>query len=234
MRRVERSRIAAAAGVAALHVLIGYGLITGLGIGAIRHAAQQMKLFTLEPERPPPLEKPVPAKTAARAPVKRQSSPKNLKAEPTPLVTPSTVVRLSSPMVAAPVAGQGLEASAGASDSAGPGIGAGGSGSGSGGGGLAARAERIAGRLLDSDYPRAVRRAGIEGIVYVRFTVRPDGGVGACAVTRSSGSKMLDETTCRLIQRRFRYRPARDAQGRPIADEVSNFYEWRLGPRPPG
>lgn len=233
MRRADRNRIASAIGVAVLHILIGYMLITGLGMGAIRRAAQQMKLFTIAPEPPPPIEKAVPPRTIARAAAKDQSSPKNLKAEPSPLVAPSVETRLPPPVVAAPTAGEGAQASAGASDVAGPGSGAGGNGLGSGGG-LAARAERTAGRLFDSDYPPSARRAGVEGIVYVRYTVNPDGRVGTCTVTRSSGSDALDRTTCRLIQRRFRYRAARDAQGRAVPDDISNFYEWRIGPKPTG
>lgn len=84
----------------------------------------------------------------------------------------------------------------------------------------------VKGRLKNSDYPRAARRAGAEGTVHVRFLVNPDGGVGGCTVTRSSGHPELDSTTCRLIERRFRYRPARDAQGRPTSDVVVGEQLW--------
>lgn len=84
----------------------------------------------------------------------------------------------------------------------------------------------VKGRLKNSDYPRAARRAGAEGTVHVRFLVNPDGGVGGCTVTRSSGHPELDSTTCRLIERRFRYRPARDVQGRPTSDVVVGEQLW--------
>jgi protein TonB len=52
-------------------------------------------------------------------------------------------------------------------------------------------------------------------------------------VTRSSGSRALDSTTCRLIQSRFRYRPARDGAGKPIAETIRGEHSWELGPEPP-
>ena len=49
------------------------------------------------------------------------------------------------------------------------------------------------------------------------------GASSGCEVVKSSGSAELDGTTCRLIERRFRYRPARDAQGRAIAEDCDNI-----------
>ena len=119
--------------------------------------------------------------------------------------------------------------SAGASSVAGPGTGAGGAGSGLGGGGSGgggSRAQRVRGQLNDSDYPIGARLAGIEGLVAVRFTIQPDGRVNGCQIVKSSGSAELDGTTCRLIERRFRYRPARDAQGRAIAEVATTSFTW--------
>jgi protein TonB len=131
----------------------------------------------------------------------------------------------------------GTDATAGAATGDGPGTGAGGFGAGAGsggrgsgtGGGAAVRAERISGRLSgDTDYPASARRAGVEGSVSVRFVVGTDGRVGGCRVTRSSGHAELDSTTCRLIEERFRYRPARDADGRPVQETVSRTFDWLL------
>jgi protein TonB len=148
--------------------------------------------------------------------------------------------------VAAPVAGQGDKASAGAADVPGPGTGSGGigtglgsgnqgtgTGGGGGGGAMGIRARWIRGRIYDSDYPRRAYNAGIGGTVYLRFVVEPDGRVGRCSVTRSSGNRDLDSTTCRLIQSRFLYRPARDAQGRPVAETVRGEHVWEVEPEPP-
>jgi len=70
--------------------------------------------------------------------------------------------------------------------------------------------------------------AGVEGTVSVRFTVDADGGTSGCRITRSSGNAELDETTCRLIELRFRYRPARDVQGRPVPETVTRTFDWLL------
>jgi protein TonB len=78
------------------------------------------------------------------------------------------------------------------------------------------------------DYPRGAKRAGIEGSVAVRFTVRTDGSVSDCEVIRSSANEELDATTCRLIERRFRYQPARDTDGRPVAEVVTRTFDWML------
>jgi protein TonB len=95
------------------------------------------------------------------------------------------------------------------------------------------RARLISGSIRDSDYPRGAFERGISGTVSLRFVVAPTGRVSECGVTRSSGSRELDETTCRLILRRFRYRPARDAQGQPIAETIRGVHDWEVGPEPP-
>jgi protein TonB len=108
------------------------------------------------------------------------------------------------------------------------GTGSGTSGSGTGGGGGGRRAQQVRGELRNSDYPRTALRMGIEGTVTVRYTVLPDGRVTDCAILETSGSAELDGTTCRLIERRFEYRPALDGAGRPIPQELVKTYDWWL------
>ncbi|WP_260583078.1 energy transducer TonB [Sphingopyxis sp. PET50] len=57
----------------------------------------------------------------------------------------------------------------------------------------------------------------------MRFTVETSGRATRCRVSRSSGDASLDATTCRLIEERFRFRPATDPAGRAIASD----YGWR-------
>jgi protein TonB len=119
---------------------------------------------------------------------------------------------------------------------AGPGTGAGGAGDGTGsggrgngpGGGGGVPLRWIGGRITDADYPRAALKAGASGTVGLRFVVGVNGRVSSCTVTRSSGNRDLDETTCKLIQKRFRYVPSRDAAGRPYADTVTGEHRWDL------
>ncbi|WP_242446030.1 energy transducer TonB [Sphingopyxis lindanitolerans] len=102
----------------------------------------------------------------------------------------------------------------------GNGTGAGGSGTGTGGG---SKAAWRSGTINDRDYPRDAARAKIGGEVEVRFTIQPTGRVTGCRVARSSGDASLDATTCRLIEDRFRFRPATNGAGDPI----TSAYGWR-------
>ncbi|MBO0123988.1 energy transducer TonB, partial [Streptococcus pneumoniae] len=92
----------------------------------------------------------------------------------------------------------------------GTGSGSGGDGNGPGGGGGTVL-RLLEGSITGRDYPRAAAEAGASGTVGLRFTVGVNGRVTDCRVTRSSGNADLDETTCKLIKRRFRYAPSRDA-----------------------
>jgi protein TonB len=83
---------------------------------------------------------------------------------------------------------------------------------------------------MDSDYPRSAVRARARGTVFLRFVVAPSGRVNDCRVTRSSGNRDLDETTCDLIVRRFRYRPAISSDGRPVAETIRGEHVWDMGP----
>ena len=77
------------------------------------------------------------------------------------------------------------------------------------------------------DYPSGLERVQ-EGIVRFRLTVGPDGRVGGCAITGSSGSSALDMATCRILRSRARYAPARDADGNPAPGVDRGRVVWRL------
>lgn len=242
----NRDRIKALLGVAAFHALLGYAFINGLGTHIATTVSDRLKAFDVLPEQPlPPPEEPEPA--TKRTPQEEgAAAPPNLKAKPSPVVAPPPVVRLNlpTPVVTAPLPSPvtGSDPSAGASNLPGPGTGSGGigtgtgsggQGTGAGGGGGGSKAVRLSGSISGAtDYPRGAKRAGIEGSVAVRFTVESDGSVTDCEVIRSSADDELDATTCRLIERRFRYEPARDAQGRPVTEIVTRTFDWMLPRRP--
>jgi protein TonB len=48
-------------------------------------------------------------------------------------------------------------------------------------------------------YPRAARRAGIEGTVHVRFVIDPLGRIGEASIERSSGARSLDRAALDLL-----------------------------------
>jgi len=70
------------------------------------------------------------------------------------------------------------------------------------------------------DYPEEAVRNGWQGDVVVEVTVSADGLPTDCDIVRSSGHKVLDDATCRIVIRRARFKPATDPNGHPIADRV--------------
>jgi protein TonB len=71
-----------------------------------------------------------------------------------------------------------------------------------------------------ADYPFEARRHGWEGTVIADLTIGTRGVVGKCDVVKSSGYKVLDDTTCNILVKRARFRPARDKDGNSVADVV--------------
>jgi periplasmic protein TonB len=154
------------------------------------------------------------------------------KAEPSPVVAPrpKIVVPATSPVAAAPIAGAGSATAAGAATT-GAGPGAGGTGTGRGGGGSGgggSPAQWISGGLENSDYPRRALKDRLQGRVSVGFTVLTSGRIANCRITASSGSPLLDSTTCRLLTERLRFRPARDSSGRPTETTLYSDYTWGI------
>lgn len=219
-----RDRAVALAGVVLIQALLGIALLIGLRvqIGTYREAAQQLIDVSLAPP-PRAVPRPSPQRTrtapaAPKAAVPRPGgSPRPIPA-PAAVSVPSIVPMPSAPAVSGGGAGSGVAAGIG------PGGGVGGSGAGEGRGGT--DLEQIAGEITPRDYPRHLGNAGVGGRVGILFTVGVNGRVTRCAVTSSSGIPELDALTCRLIQKRFRYRPSTDRYGRPVPDEVEGEQIW--------
>ena len=224
---VQGSKARAAAGVVLLHALIGYAIVTGLGVHITRAIEEPLKVFSVAPPAPPP-PPPVPAPKHVPEP-EGAAAPPSLRSQPT--ATPKAEAPPGCRAWAVPVPGG--SGCAGSSDQPGTGsgaggegtgTGAGGSGSGTGGGGTPTPAERIAGELRYSDYP-GEQPPHVE-TVGVMFTVGADGRATACRTTRSSGNPRLDSRTCELIERRFRFRPARNAAGDPVPAIIRTSFDW--------
>ncbi len=86
--------------------------------------------------------------------------------------------------------------------------------------------------VTNDDYPSAALRAEESGTVGFRLTIDETGKVSACEVTSSSGSQILDGTTCALFQRRGRFWPARDEAGNPVISSYSNRLRWEIPEEP--
>jgi len=232
-------RIRAALIALAAEGAIGAALLYGLAIGFPRTAEQaSLTLLAVEPP-PPPVVRVAPSPRRSDRP-SGQAAPAGRRSRATDLVVPKPVVASPDPppVVAATIADSGVQATSGAADAGeGPGAGGEGNGRGSGGdgdgdgGGVAPRL--VKGRIRNSDYPRGAGLAGAGGIVGVRYLVEVDGRVSDCEITRSSGNAELDDTTCRLIVERFRFRPSLDERGRPVPAYIVENHEWVVrGERP--
>lgn len=233
----RKQRLAAGVGTLLIAVAVGMALISGLDLQAVRKASEAISAIAL-PAPPPPPEQPDPAPTAiARESGEASATNRHAKAAPVAAPEPKLPPPKPPPLPAAPQPGAGRDASAGATPDPGPGSGAGGSGTGTGAGGSGvgtgggSRPAWRSGTIRDSDYPEAASRAKIGGDVEVRFTIQPNGRVTDCRIARSSGDVSLDATTCRLIERRFRFRPATNSAGIAIASPYGWRQSWWLETR---
>jgi len=252
-----QDRVRAAIPVLVVHSLLALLILRGLGVATGMVPDEVVKLIDVtSPPLPPPVARPVEERSeggrreGAAAPANRESRPNEI-------VAPPPVLPPISPVQASPVASPGLAPTSGATPQVGPGTGAGGVGSGTGsgrfgdgpgrggdgggngtgngrgdGGGFSPP-RRIRGRITDRDYPRAVGDSGVGGMVSVIYTIEPDGRATECRITRSSGNRLLDATTCRLIEDRFRFEPSRDRDRRPVRSRMIQDHYWEVEDLPP-
>lgn len=218
----------AIAAVVLVHAALATAILTGLNVHTVRRAVEQLTTISVveppppPPVRPPPAEKPQQMKKAAGAPAP--------KAEPTPVVAPPPKIPVTSPLPAAKVAGTGSSPNSGAS-TAGTGTGAGGTGNGPGGGGYGDYSRFTPARLVSNipnyEYGRLAATGIPSGRVGVLILVNRDGSVSNCRIARSSGDPSIDGLVCQMTVRYVRFRPARDPDGRPVAQDITYFPNWR-------
>jgi protein TonB len=215
-QRMSAGRIWAIVIVALLHALIGYAFVTGLATKAMQQIKEDLKTFDVE-EPPPPEEEPPPP-------------PPDQPQQPPPVTAPPVQQRLQStnpipapptppnpvPFNPAPPSPAPAPATPPAPPPPPPPR-------------VAARgAELRSGSISNDDYPNSALRAEASGTTTARYTIGTDGRVTNCSVTGSSGNSALDSTTCSLIQRRFRFRPAVGADGQPMTESRTQRVVWRL------
>lgn len=82
------------------------------------------------------------------------------------------------------------------------------------------------------DYPPSALRAEVGGTTAFLLRVDPLGKVSRCDVTGTSGTPLLDATTCALITERALFVPATDRKGRPVAGTYSSRVRWVIPDRP--
>jgi periplasmic protein TonB len=234
----RNDRLKSAAAVLLIHAFASLAILSAFDVSAgtlVTKALNNLNVINI----------PVPAVVADDKPKLATPDPEgaasaaNIKKSSAPFEAPKPLVKIPprKPLPAAPKAGKGRDNDAGTAETPGTGTGAGGVGSGfgsgnggdgTGGGGVASRAKLISGRIKNSDYPKSATTAKQGGTVTAHFTVGTDGRASNCRVVKSSGNADIDATTCRLIEQRFRYEPARNRAGQPITDVTGWQQSWWL------
>jgi protein TonB len=209
---MTRGRVYAIIGVAILHALLAYAVVTGLAYNFMKKAAEDLKTFDVQEEPPPPPEPPPPEQPQVQPPPIVTPPPLVQMNTPPPPVT--TVTNAPPPVITqtAPPAPPLPPAPPPPPRTVEP---------------ARARAN-LASYVSDADYPASAIRAEQQGTTGFRLTVGTDGRVTGCDVTSSSGSPALDQATCRIMRSRARFTPARDDHGNPTTDSVSSRIRWVL------
>ena len=228
--------------VVALHAALAAFVVSQGGISVEAIEDEVLATFDVDvPEPPPPPPVPEPTPEPAQPREEGEAAPKQLESTATPVVAPPVFspVPIPSPIVAAPVANDGSDGTQGASDvdeggtgagGAGNGFGSGGSGDGTGGGGSGegTRPSVVPGTTLTQrDYPKELRRRWQRGAaVLVAVRVQVDGRGTDCKVNRGFGDPEIDAATCRLVEQRVRFVPAKDENGRPYVAWYGYMQRW--------
>lgn len=106
---------------------------------------------------------------------------------------------------------------------------------------LAKHPERLGGSVFRSeDYPDDLLKRGIQGWVGVVLSVDERGQATDCRAVETSGTPTLDETTCTIMRKRAKFRPALDRQGKPMAALtywrvnwlIEDSFSYELNPGP--
>lgn len=212
-KELSGNRTVAIIFVVVLQFALGYAIVTGLAYNVIKQAAEDLKTFDVEEEPPPPEEEPPPP-------------PPEQPQQPPPVVTPPPIVRTNTtppPMIqqvreAPPPVITPRAPPAPPPPPAPPAI--------------VQKATSARGNLQNlfsaDDYPSDALRNEETGTTTVSLTVGTNGRVTNCSVVNSSGSRSLDNATCRVLRSRARFTAAKLSNGQPTTDTVTQRITWRL------
>ncbi|MFM5916957.1 MAG: energy transducer TonB [Novosphingobium sp.] len=227
----RRTKVGVAALVTVIMLVIAAGVIRIFTPDfAARVVETVLNTFSVTVTTPPMDKPPPPPKAPDEA---GKSGNEGKKAVPREAVKPP----INKPIKQAPApinGGKGSANTSGASQT-GSGTGAGGPGNGPGngaggngtGGGAVTKAVKIAGDINSArDYPIASRDLRINDFVIVAITVGVDGTPTGCRVARPSKDAQANAITCQLALKRFRFRPATDTNGKPIASVFGWKQSW--------
>lgn len=217
--KMGASRTFAIAVVALTQASLGYALVSGLAYTAIQEPPDGLKTFNVETEQPPPPRDPLPRPKPARKKLP-ESQPRVI--EPAPVdQAKATMPPVSPPLLEVATAPEPAPQPAFSPTQLAPSPDP-----------VEKTAQSATGdlqRLFQSqDYPRRALEDKEQGSVTVQLTVGVTGRVGACDITSSSGSRTLDNASCRILRSRAIFTPARDSSGHLTTDTVQQEIRWVL------
>lgn len=196
--------------VVLLHVVLGYAFVTGLAFNVVKKVAQDLKVVDVKDQPPPPEQKPPPP------------PPQQTQVPPPPIVAPPPIVQtptIAPPVMTVPVPPPVAPPITVSAPPAPPPP-------------VVSQAAQAKGDphswITNDDYPPEAVRLEQQGVSGIAWTINEQGRVENCHVISSSGSQVLDDTACRLMTRRGRYAPAKDASGNPIKQNQSLRFRWVL------
>jgi protein TonB len=203
--------------VVLIHVAIGYLLVTGLAINAVKQVVE--RVTTVDVEEPPPPEEPEetpppPDQPTSPPPPVAPPPPINIAPAPPPIQTQPTIPPPSPPALRIPPPAPAAAPAPPPAPSRAR--------------GAKTKNERSWAARIQENYPARALREEVEGTVGVRVTVTPDGRASGCSVTSSSGSDILDAAACQGMERYARFDPALDAAGNPTTDTYSTRITYKL------
>ncbi|WP_310474367.1 energy transducer TonB [Sandarakinorhabdus sp.] len=206
---MTKNRQIALGGVVVLHILLGYAIISGFAISVVKKIVEPLEAVNVKEEAPPPDEPPPPPPKEIEIPP-YVPPPEVSVASDAPtnsITTQSTISRPDPPVVSAPAPPAPPAPPAVAPQPATP--------------------KGRGNAFSDDDYPSASRAAEEEGVTRVSYVVGTDGRVSQCEVVQGSGFKRLDDATCSIIMRRFRFNPA-TRDGQAVPERKTQPVRWRL------
>lgn len=211
--------------VAVVHVALGYALLSGLAVDFVPAAFKPNPVATEVKLTPPPEPTPEPMPTASTAAAPAPAAPIPF-VPPQPLATPDaptlqgTATPLPSDPIVVPSATPGLNQPLISEPTPTPQP------------SFVATAAKPANDptrwITDADYRSSWINQELVGTARFRLDIAADGRVVGCRITGSTGHPALDEATCRLVTRRARFTPARDANGDAVASTYGQSVKWQL------
>lgn len=87
----------------------------------------------------------------------------------------------------------------------------------------------VRGVFTVEDYPESALRTQAQGTVVARLDIDKDGIITDCVAMEPRPDRLLVSTTCSILKRRIKFRPAVGADGQPVATRVmAPPITWRI------